>query len=105
MGHSGPGFPPKPKRGLAPGKHSEAVVIFGCIPKIPRPSLEGFSEGDSSWEDSGSSEDVLFRPSASVKRPRSRGDDATHISKRREKLSDSSIFDLLLSNKLTIRQN
>ena len=92
VGPSGSGFPSKPKRGSESGRHSEAVDWGDFrIPKIPRPSVEGFSEGGSSLEDdSGSSEDASHRPGTSVKR--SRCDDTIHASKR-EKLSDSSIFD------------
>ena len=93
VGLSGPGFPPKPKRGSAPGKHSQGMDWGDFrIPKVPRPSLEGFSEGESSSEDSGLLEHVSFRPSASGKRPRSRGEDVSHIPKSRVRLSDSSIF-------------
>ena len=95
MDPSGSGFLPKSKRGSASATQSEAVDRGAFrIPK--RPSVEGFSGGDSSSEaDSGSSEDSSFRPSTTGKKSRGRSYDGGHSHKAREKLSDSSIFDPL----------
>ena len=60
FGSSGTVFPPKSKPGSVSGRRSEAIDWDDfCIPT--RPSVEGFSEGDSSSEeDSALSEDSSF---------------------------------------------